>query len=92
MLPVVEPTYESTARQMLWFSLILLPISLLPKYLQMAGDVYFFGALALGIYFIYASLRVVSERTVSRARQVLLASVVYLPLLYGLLVLDGTGS
>ena len=90
MLPVVEPSNESTARRMFWFSLALVPISLLPKYLNMAGNFYFVGALALGLYFLYASARVMKDRTVVRARAVLLASVVYLPLLYGLLVLDGS--
>jgi protoheme IX farnesyltransferase len=90
MLPVVEPSNESTARRILWFSVILIPISLLPKYLAMAGNVYVIGALLAGAYFLYAGLRVSMERTVPRARQVLLASVVYLPVLYGLLVLDRT--
>jgi protoheme IX farnesyltransferase len=90
MLPVVEPDGESTARRIVLFSLALLPISLLPKFTAMAGNFYFFGALALGLMFLYAGARAVSEQTIPRARQVLLASVVYLPLLYGLLVLDGT--
>ncbi|MEQ1886974.1 MAG: heme o synthase [Bryobacteraceae bacterium] len=90
MLPVVEPSNESTARRILWFSVVLIPISLLPKFLAMAGNVYLIGALAAGAYFLYAGLRVSMERTVPRARQVLLASVVYLPVLYGLLVLDRT--
>lgn len=90
MLPVVDPSNESTARRILWFSVVLIPVSLLPKYLAMAGDVYLIGALAAGLYFLYAGLRVTSERTVARARKVLLASVVYLPVLYGLLVLDKT--
>ncbi|MEQ1949286.1 MAG: heme o synthase [Bryobacteraceae bacterium] len=90
MLPVVEPSNESTARRILWFSVVLIPISLLPKYLAMAGNLYLIGALAAGAYFLYAGLRVSMERTVPRARQVLLASVVYLPVLYGLLVLDRT--
>jgi protoheme IX farnesyltransferase len=89
MLPVVEPSNESTARRIFGFSLVLLPVSLLPKYLNMAGDWYLFGALALGLYFVFASVRTVTQRTVPRARKVLLASVVYLPLLYGLLVFDG---
>lgn len=90
MLPVVEPSNESTARQIFGFSLVLLPVSLLPVYLNMAGNWYLLAASALGLYFIGAAVRVNSERTVLRARKVLLASVVYLPLLYGFLVLDGT--
>jgi protoheme IX farnesyltransferase len=90
MLPVVEPSGESTARRILLFSLLLIPISLLPKFFAMAGNVYLFGALALGLMFLWAGVRVLFDRTIPRARQVLLASVVYLPLLYGLLVLDGS--
>ena len=92
MLPVVEPSGESTSRRMLWFSLALLPISMLPKFFSMAGNFYLAGALVLGLIYAYASLRSVFDCTVVRARQVLLASVLYLPFLYGLLVLDRTRS
>jgi heme o synthase len=87
---VVEPSGESTARRILLFSLVLIPISLLPKFFAMAGNFYLFGALALGLMFLWSGVRVLFDRTIPRARQVLLASVVYLPLLYGLLVLDGS--
>jgi protoheme IX farnesyltransferase len=90
MLPVVEPDGASTARRMIWFSLVLIPVSLLPRFLGMAGSVYLAGAVALGAMFSYSAMRVWSERTTVRARQVLLASVVYLPFLYGLLALDRT--
>jgi protoheme IX farnesyltransferase len=88
MLPVVEPDGESTSRLMLWFSLALIPISVLPKFFAMAGNFYLAGALVLGLIYVYASLRSVIDCTVLRARQVLLASVLYLPFLYGLLLLD----
>lgn len=91
MLPVVEPDGESTARRMVIFSVILIPISLLPKVTAMAGNLYLFGALALGLIYLYAGVRASFDCTRSRARQVLLASVVYLPLLYGLLALDRPG-
>jgi len=91
MLPVVEPDGESTARRIWMFSLLLIPISLLPRYMDMAGNVYLFGALALGLYFLYAGARAAFDRTRLRARKVLLASVVYLPVLYGLLVFDRGG-
>ena len=89
MLSVVEPDGDSTARRIVWFSLALVPMSLAPSFFSMAGNVYLFGALILGTLVVYAGLRVASQRTILRARQVLLASVIYLPLLYGLLVLDG---
>jgi protoheme IX farnesyltransferase len=92
MLPVVEPDGESTSRSMLYFSLALLPISMLPKFFAMAGNFYLAGAVVLGLIYVYASLRSVFDCTVLRARQVLFASVLYLPFLYGLLLLDRTRS
>jgi protoheme IX farnesyltransferase len=88
MLPVVEPDGESTARQILIFAVLLLPVSLLPAYLSMAGSLYLAGALAAGLTFLWACTKVVRERTLARARGVLLASVIYLPALFGLLLLD----
>jgi protoheme IX farnesyltransferase len=90
MLPVVEPDGESTARRILLYSLVLIPISLAPKFLSMTGNLYLFGALAIGLMFLYAGIRVSFDRTRQQARQVLLASVIYLPVLYGLMLLDRT--
>jgi protoheme IX farnesyltransferase len=92
MLPVVEPDGKATARQIVICALLLIPASLAPAYLEMSGRLYLFGALALGLVFLYAGLRVALERTRMRARQVLLASVLYLPLLYGLMLLDRARS
>ncbi len=88
MLPVVEPDGESTARQILLYSALLIPISLLPKWMGMTGTIYMVGAIALGLLFLYSGIRVSLDRTKVRARKVLLASVVYLPMLYVLMVLD----
>ncbi len=88
MLPVVEPDGSSTARQILLYSLALIPISLLPKFLSMTGNIYLIGAIAGGIFFVYASLRVNLKRTRQCARGVLLTSVIYLPLLYSLMLID----
>jgi protoheme IX farnesyltransferase len=92
MLPVVEPDGESTARQILLFSGLLIPISLVPKWMGMTGTVYVVGAIVLGLLFLYAGIRVSLDRTKLRARRVLLASVVYLPVLYALMVLDPARS
>lgn len=88
MLPVVEPDGGSTARQMLWTALCLVPVSLVPRYLLMVGNLYAVGALLIGVGFVYAAMRVSFDRTKLRARQVLLASVIYLPVLYVLMVFD----
>jgi heme o synthase len=91
MLPVVEPDGESTARRILWCSVALIPISILPKFWAMAGNFYTVGAILAGLMFLYYSTRIINDRSRVRARAVLLASVVYLPILYGLLVFDRTG-
>ncbi len=91
MLPVVDPDCRSTARQILLFGLILIPVSLIPGILGMSGRIYSMGALLLGIWFLYSGVRVALERTLSRARNVLVTSVLYLPLIYGLLLLDRPG-
>jgi protoheme IX farnesyltransferase len=88
MLPVVEPDGISTSRQILIYASLLIPISLLPSWLSMAGSLYFVGALALGLMFLYSGVRVAVDRSRLRARRVLLASVLYLPVLYGLMVVD----
>ena len=88
MLPVVDPTGERTARQILWTGLLLVPVSLVPAYLGMAGTLYVAGAMLLGIMYFWSGVRVSRERTMIRARGVLLASIAYLPLLYILLLAD----
>jgi protoheme IX farnesyltransferase len=88
MLPVVEPDGKSMAKQIVLGALLLLPASMAPSWLGMAGSTYLFGALILGLLFLYSGIRVAMDRTGVRARQVLLASVIYLPVLYGLMLLD----
>jgi protoheme IX farnesyltransferase len=88
MLPVVEPDGDSTVRQILAYSLALIPISMLPRYFDMTGNLYLAGALLLGLAYLYAGWQAARDRTRSRARAILLASVVYLPVLYGLMMVD----
>jgi protoheme IX farnesyltransferase len=88
MLPVVEPDGMSTSRQIILYASTLIPVSLFPALLGMSGKVYLVGALILGGGFLYTGIRVGFDRTNARARQVLLASVIYLPAIYGLMVFD----
>jgi protoheme IX farnesyltransferase len=88
MLPVVEPDCRSTSRQIVFYSALLLPVSLLPTWLGVTGSVYLFGALLLGVAFLYCSLRTVVSKTKLEARRLLQASVIYLPLVYGLMLID----
>jgi len=88
MLPVVEPDGQSTSRQIILYASTLIPISLFPFLFGMSGKIYLVGALILGFWFLYTGVRVAFDRTNVRARAVLLASVIYLPAIYGLMVLD----
>jgi protoheme IX farnesyltransferase len=88
MLPVVDTTGERTVRQILMYSMLLIPVSLIPHQLGMSGNLYVAGALLLGLTYCYCGMRIARERTLARARQVLLASIVYLPLLYSLMLVD----
>ena len=88
MLPVVEPDGESTARRILACSVLLIPISLVPRLIGMAGSIYAIAAVAVGLGLLYFGVRFEQQRTYARARHVLLASVFYLPVLLAVIVLD----
>lgn len=88
MLPVVQPDGVSTSRQIVLYASTLIPVSLFPALLGMTGKIYLVGALILGGLFLYTGIRVAFDRTNVRARQVLLASVIYLPVIYGLMIFD----
>lgn len=95
MLPVVEEDGRSTARRVLIYSLALIPISLLPAFMGMAGRIYLVGALALGLALLYFGVRLVflnqplaSAPSKMRARHVLQATVIYLPLLFALMMVN----
>jgi protoheme IX farnesyltransferase len=88
MLPVVEPEGKVTGQQIISYTLMLVPVSLLPVFVNLAGTIYFVGALVLGLIFLYFSVRAAFVRTVWQARQLLLASVLYLPVLFALMVIN----
>jgi protoheme IX farnesyltransferase len=88
MLPVVEPDGRVTAQQIVVYTLMLLPVSLLPTVLGMSGRIYLAGAALLGLLFLYSSLRAAFSMSRQQARRLLLASVLYLPLLFILMVLN----
>jgi protoheme IX farnesyltransferase len=91
MLPVVKPDGRRTAAEIVVYGLALIPVSLVPTMLGMSGRIYLIGALAAGLFFLYSGVRVARERTILRARYVLLVSVFYLPIIYGLMLLDRPG-
>ncbi len=95
MLPVVKADGRSTARRILLYSLALIPVSLVPGFMGMAGRVYLGGALALSVALFYFGYRLAvlrapatAPRSKQRARQLLQATVFYLPLLFALMMIN----
>jgi protoheme IX farnesyltransferase len=89
MLPVVEQDGRSTARQIVAYSAVLIPVTLLPTLLGLSGRIYFAAALALGLALLYVGVRLATLRapitaasSKRRARQLLQATILYLPLLF----------
>ena len=88
MLPAIERSGVRTVRLTIVSSLILLAVSLAPTLIGMAGWVYFFGTLLLGLLMLVAALSFARNRNIGAARGLLKASIVYLPLLLGAIILD----
>ena len=96
MLPVVQPDGWSTAAEALVYAVLMIPVSLAPYYLHMAGRTYWVCALLLGLLYLAYTIRFTritkSSASESRlyARALLKVSVTYLPLLLAVLMLNAT--
>jgi len=88
VLPVVDPDGGSTERQIVTGCLALHAAGLLPTLVGLTGGVYFFGALLLGALFLVVCVAQALRPSEPAARRVVIASVVYLPLLLVLMALD----
>ena len=89
-LAVARPFGHGLTIEIMSALLLLLPITLSPTILHMAGQVYFVAALILDLAFIYFGLQLARERSRKRARGLLLASVLYIPVLFAFLVFDNS--
>jgi heme o synthase len=90
VLPVVDPHGASTERQIVLGCVALLAVSLLPTVIGWTGPIYLAGALALGLVFAAVGVVQALAPSACAARRVLRVSLLYLPLLLGLLVFDRT--
>ena len=88
MLPSVDPEGYRTGRQAVSHTLGLLTVSLSPFLVKLVGSLYLVGALTLGIVFVGAAVLFSRQLTRPRARQLFFVSILYLPLLLGLMVFD----
>ena len=90
VLPVIDPDGASTERQIVLACVGLVTVSLLPTVIGWTGPIYLAGALALGLAFAAVGIVQALSPSARAARRVLLASLLYLPLLLGLLAFDRT--
>jgi protoheme IX farnesyltransferase len=88
MLPVVEPEGRLTAIQIVTFTVMLIPISLAPYFIGVAGEIYLVGASILGLWFLISSIQTARAKSVEKARKLLLVSVLYLPIIFALMVFN----
>ena len=88
MLPNVDPSGARTARQALSHTLGLLPVSLCPSVFGITGGVYFLGATLMTLVFIGCAFSFTRHLNRASARRLFFCSIIYLPLLLGLMVLD----
>ncbi len=90
MLPNVEAGGQRTAQQTVSHALALLIVSLCPFLFKMAGLAYLGGAVFLGAAFLLCAVQFSRQLDLTRARHLFLASIIYLPLVLGILCLDKT--
>ena len=88
MLPPKDVEGRFTGREIFAFTLLLLPVSLMLVWLGQAGVVYLVGATLVGLAFLLCGARLAHSRSNALARSLVLASVVYLPLLFVLMMVD----
>lgn len=88
MLPTIDAEGTATARQMLLYAFTLIPISLLPVLMGDASLMFGFGALGLGMFFLRSVVGFAASATDVNARTVLQASLVYLPGVMGLMLME----
>ena len=88
MLPVEEPDGARTNRQIIWHALLLIPVSVMPVYINLLGMIYFWAALFLGIGYLFSGFILAKQYSVNNARLVLKVSVFYLPILFLTIMVD----
>lgn len=92
VLPVCDPTGGRTARHITSHCVALLLVSLAPTWMGLTGQVYFVGALIIGVGFLAFGIATAVYKTQLSAKRLLLASIVYHPVLLTLIVIDSTGG
>jgi protoheme IX farnesyltransferase len=88
MLPVVDPEGKRTFRQIIWTAVGLIGVSLLPSVVGLTGMMYFFGSLVVSLGLLQVCVWAASQKTNVRAKWLMHATVMHIPLLLGFMVYD----
>jgi heme o synthase len=88
MLPVVDPDGRATFSQILFCAAALIPVSLLASVTGLAGVRFYFAALLVGLLLVEVCLWASASKTNVRAKWLMHATVLHLPLLLGLMIFD----
>ena len=88
MLPVIEPDGKRTNRQIIWHSILLIPVSVMPVYIGLLDTFYFYMALVLGLGYMLSGILLARQYSIDNARFVLKMSVLYLPALFITIIVD----
>ena len=88
MLPVIEEDNNRTNRQIIWHGFLLIPVSLYFVITGALGAFYFWGAIFLGLGYLFSSIPLLKESSIKNAKVLLKASVIYLPLLLIIILID----
>ena len=92
MLPVVDEGLIVTGRQAVLYASALLPVTLMPVAMRMAGPVYLVSAFVMGLAFLAFAINCAARKRRSDARWLFLVSIMYLPALLGVMMLDKAGK
>ena len=88
MLPVIEEDNNRTNRQIIWHAFLLIPVSLFFVVTGVLGSIYFWGAVILGVVYLLSGILLLRESSVKNAKLLLRTSVLYLPLLLVIILID----
>ena len=88
LMAVIDHDGHRNARHAMFFCVALLPVSLGPSFVGLTGRLYAGAALGFGVAFLILAWRLMEHPSTVRARALFVGSLVYLPLLLGLLVID----
>lgn len=88
LLPVIQPDGRSTGRQAVLYAGAMIPVTMLPSFVGLASPYYMVGALVLGLVVLVLSVEFAATRSLVSARRLFFGTILYLPLLWGLLLTD----